>query len=349
MIVPALDRCHLAVWQIMACFGLLVGMATAAAAATDRVDLETLEELAFRAAVARVAPSVVRIETLGGDRAVATATASRDNPTTTGLIVDARGYIVSSAYGLVHRPDSILVQLANGTRHAATHVATDHARKIVLLKIDAKRPLPVAEIAPVDTIRVGQWAIAVGRTFEAKRPNLSVGVVSATGRIWGKALQCDAAVSPNNYGGPLVDIEGRVLGVLVPLSPEASEETAGLAWYDSGIGFAIDAQHIMKILPRWIKGDDLQPGLLGIELPPTHPAIAEPLIAACNAKGPAAKAGLRTGDRIVAIDGRKIKRAADVKRAVAVGYAGDSMRVVVVRNGKRIEVSLELAAKIDRM
>ena len=68
-------------------------------------------------------------------------------------------------------------------------------------------------------IRVGQWTIAVGRAFEGREPNMAVGVLSATDRIWGKAIQTDAAVSPNNYGGPLVDIAGRVLGVLVPLSP----------------------------------------------------------------------------------------------------------------------------------
>ena len=68
---------------------------------------------------------------------------------------------------------------------------------------------------------VGQWAIAVGRTYEQPEPNLSVGVISATNRIWSKAIQTDAKISPSNYGGPLIDIHGRVLGVLVPLSPQA--------------------------------------------------------------------------------------------------------------------------------
>ena len=96
-------------------------------------------------------------------------------------------------------------------------------------------------------MRVGQWAIAVGRTFESDRTNMAVGILSALDRIWGKAIQTDAAVSPNNYGGPLVDIQGRVLGVLVPLSPEATDEVAGVDWYDSGIGFAIPAEHIERM------------------------------------------------------------------------------------------------------
>ena len=87
---------------------------------------------------------------------------------------------------------------------------------------------------------VGQWTIAVGRTFNQKEPNISVGVLSATNRIWSTAIQTDAKISPANYGGPLIDSRGRVLGVLVPLSPQKQGgEIAGAEWYDSGIGFAV--------------------------------------------------------------------------------------------------------------
>ena len=180
-----------------------------------------------------------------------------------GLVVDPSGYIISSAFNFVNKPTSILVRLPDGTRKPAKLVATDHSRMLVLLKIDAEKPLPVCEIAPQGEMRVGQWAIAVGRTFESDRPNMAVGILSALDRIWGKAIQTDAAVSPNNYGGPLVDIRGRVMGVLVPLSPEAAGEIAGMEWYDSGIGFAIPVEHIQQVLPRLKKGEDLYPGLAG--------------------------------------------------------------------------------------
>src|SRR5439155_23501610 len=110
---------------------------------------------------------------------------------------------------------------------------------------------------PQADIHVGQWAIAVGRTYEGDRPNLSLGIVSAVGRIWGKAIQTDAKISPSNYGGPLVDISGRVTGVLVPLVPEGNNEIAGVEWYDSGIGFAVPLAHIMNVLPRLKEGHDL--------------------------------------------------------------------------------------------
>ena len=80
------------------------------------------------------------------------------------------------------------------------------------------------------------------------------------GRVWGKALQTDAPVSPNNYGGPLVDIRGRVMGLLVPLSPQSAEEIAGVEWYDSGIGFAMPLEAIQKVLPKLRKGEDLYYG-----------------------------------------------------------------------------------------
>ena len=89
--------------------------------------------------------------------------------------------------------------------------------------------------------------MAVGRTLVGQvdqMPSVSVGIISALDRIWGKAIQTDAKVSPTNYGGPLIDLYGRVQGVLVPASPQAEGETAGFEWYDSGIGFAIPLEDI---------------------------------------------------------------------------------------------------------
>lgn len=315
------------------------------AAAGDDVDLEIAEQRAFRAAVDRVAPSVVRIETVGGLGRVGRVLFG-DGPTT-GLIVDKDGYIISSAFNFINLPSRIIVRLPDDTLKPAELVATDHNRMLVLLKIEADGPLPVPEIVPVSEIRVGQWAIAVGRTFEGNRPNVSVGILSAKGRIWGKAVQTDAITSPNNYGGPLVDVAGRVLGVIVPLSPSSATQVAGFQWYDSGIGFAIDAQHVMEILPLLRKGEDLHPGLIGVNLKGSNPSIGEPEITACRPNSPAAKAGLKVGDRIVEIEGRQIFRAAGVKQELSRRYAGMKVRMVVLRNDKRIETQVELAAKLE--
>ncbi len=110
---------------------------------------------------------------------------------------------------------------------------------LVLLKVAADEALPVPTWVPRQELAVGQWTIAVGRTYPGSFPNVSVGILSAINRVWGKAVQTDAKVSPSNYGGPLIDIRGRVIGVLVPLSPQQEGEFAGAEWYDSGIGFAV--------------------------------------------------------------------------------------------------------------
>ena len=86
-------------------------------------------------------------------------------------------------------------------------LSRDQSRMLVLLKIAAPTPLPVPEAAPADQVTVGQWAIAVGRALSAEQPNMSVGIVSAKQRIFGKAIQTDAKISPSNYGGPLVDLQ----------------------------------------------------------------------------------------------------------------------------------------------
>jgi serine protease Do len=129
---------------------------------------------------------------------------------TTGMVVDPDGFIISSAFNFLRKPSSILVTLPSGKRAPAEIVARDQSRMLVLLKVTTDNPLPVAEAVPVDEMQVGQWAIAVGRALDTQHPNISVGIISAKDRVWGKAIQCDAKISPSNYGGPLVDIQGRV-------------------------------------------------------------------------------------------------------------------------------------------
>ncbi|MGA2253223.1 MAG: PDZ domain-containing protein [Thermoguttaceae bacterium] len=310
-------------------------------------DLNTLEQKALVDAVDRVAPSVVRIETIGGlervDRVLFGA-----GPTT-GLVIEKSGYIISSAFNFVNKPASILVRLADGTRKPAKLVARDHNCQFVLLKIEIEpdHPLPVPEVAPQSEMRVGQWCVAVGRTFEESRPNMAVGILSAVGRVWGKALQTDAPASPNNYGGPLVDIHGRVMGLLVPLSPQSAEEIAGIEWYDSGIGFAVPLEAIQKVLPKLRKGDDLYSGVAGVFMQSKNLYTGDTVIASCRPNSPAAKAKFKGGDRIVEIGGRKVARSAEVKQEISRHYAGDKVHFVVLRGDKRIEADLELIAKLE--
>lgn len=308
-------------------------------------DIASQEEMAFKAAVSAIAPSVVRIETFGGSEKVGNVLIG--GGPTTGLIVTSDGYVLSSAFNFVQKPSSILVTLPGGKRVAAQIVARDHSRMLVLLKVTADAELPVPAAVPRSEMLVGQWAIAVGRTFEQEQPNISVGVISATDRVWGKAIQADAKISPSNYGGPLIDIHGHVLGILVPMSPQGQGEVAGAEWYDSGIGFAVPLAEILPRLESLQAGKDLHPGLMGISLK-NGDANADPaVIVGCHAKGPADKAGFKALDKIVAVDGRAIVRQNQLKHALGGKYAGDVVKVTIERGSERIEKELELVEQLQ--
>lgn len=319
-------------------------MANAASRLLAQDDLQTREEEAMKAAVRRAAASVVSIETVGGLERVGTVLFGTGP--TTGLVVSEDGYIISSAFNFAQKPTSILVGLPDGTRTPARLIATDRNRMLVLLKVQVDEKLAVPEVAPEKEIQVGQWSIAVGRTFDGAQPNISVGIVSATQRIWGKAIQTDAKVSPSNYGGPLIDIRGRVMGVLVPLAPDKSGEIAGVAWYDSGIGFAVPLEHVNKILAQLKQGKDLHPGIMGVSLKKGDIYADAPVIVAARPNSPAYKAGFKAGDRIVEIDGQAIERQAQLTHQIARRYAGEKINVVVMRGKEKIERDLELIDKL---
>jgi serine protease Do len=209
------------------------------------------------------------------------------------------------------------------------------------LKIEAA-DLPVPETAPKAEARVGQWTLALGRTLDPnpdRPPSVSVGVVSALGRITGKAIQTDAKVSPVNYGGPLVDIDGRVMGVLVPLSPQGEGDTAGVEWYDSGIGFAIPFEDVLAVLPRLKEGKDLHRGRLGILPKSTDQYTVPPTVGTVAPDSPAAKAGIQSGDVILEIDGRPVANHSQLLNVLGPKYEGEVVSVKI-RRGKE-EVKLD--------
>lgn len=339
----------------------------------------------FQAALATVAPHMVRIETVGGAQPVEAAelpggqTAAAPNfrqadGPTTGLIWSADGYIVTSSFNFVRDPLIITVTLADQRRFVGRLVARDHVARLALLKIEVTG-LGSPKMAPPALLHPGQWILTAGFGQGGDAPALSAGVLS--GFRHGLALQTDARTSPANYGGPAFDIEGRIAGICVPIGA-GNDELAGIEWYDSGIGFAITADQLTRRIDKLRSGDDIERGVMGVTLDPRTPPVPMLLPTSRPAQsatqpatapgsrptwiesspcggleiiekptGPANAAGLQAGDCIVELDGSEVKTLLAFRRALVNKFAGDSLDVTYVRNGERHDVTLKLVAARD--
>lgn len=337
-----------------ACFLAFLAIGVLASGVRAQEDLNDLLEKMTKDVAKKAGASVVQIETRGGaDMIVAGPKGQvlrKALGPTTGVVVDANGYIITSAYNFLNNPPTILVRVAGhaGEPLVAQRVATDKSRMLTLLKVESKN-LPMPAYVPKKDIKEGQMAIALGRALDVKMdksPAVSVGIISALGRVWGKAIQTDAKISPINYGGPIVDIQGRVQGILIPASPNGNDETAGTEWYDSGIGFAIPMEDVLAVLPRLKEGKDLQKGILGVAMKSPDIYSVQPEIGAIAKGSPAEKAGLKVGDVIVEIEGKPVERMAQVQHILGVKYEGDKIALKFKRGGEVKEIkALELTGK----
>ncbi len=311
-----------------------LGLVMAVAAPGRAEGLELEEQAAFRAAVERVAPAVVRIEPTALSEAAlgGAAEAAAASGPSSGFVVDPEGWVITTAFAVPDDVADAIVVLPSGARLAARAVGRDQARGLVLLRIEpANEPLFTAGPAPLEQRGIGQWTLAVGRAWSHTTASVAVGILSATNRAWGRAVQTDAAVSPANYGGPLIDIEGRLIGILAPLPAEQAGMTTGTELYDSGIGFAVPIEDVLRVLPRLQQGDTLRPGILGITYRSRDPFTAAATIATVRGGSPAAKAGVRPGDTVVVANGMPVSRIAQLKHVLAPLYAGDKVDLVIER------------------
>jgi serine protease Do len=328
-------------------FALLAAIAVVLPVAAQ--DADEAAEKAVRAAADRVAPSVVMIHTAGGLDVVAagkdpkgkTTFIGRGTGPTTGVVVAADGYVVTSSFNFANKPTDIFVTVPGKEREVATVVGTDFSRMLTLLKIKSTGlPVP-ATVAKAD-VKIGQTALALGRALDptpTSAPSVSVGVVSAKNRLYGRAFQSDAKISPANYGGPLVALDGRVLGVIVPASPQGEGETAGFEWYDSGVGFVIPFEDVVAKLPVLKEKKELRRGLLGFNPDPkTGSYAAPPVVAAVQPDSAAARAGLQIGDTIVKADGTVVPHFSALQHLLGPKYEGDTVKLTVKRGDKEVEL-----------
>jgi serine protease Do len=302
------------------------------------------EQEAIRQAASFASASVVQIETFGGMELVDQQRIAVG--ASTGTVVGEDGWIVTSLFNLRSQPAAINVILPSGERLTAKLVARDHSREYALLKVQPNTPLVPAVASGQDTWQVGQWTTALGKTFHPKSTSHSVGILSALGRVWDKAIQTDAKISPLNYGGPLVDLHGRVMGILVPINPGIATEGEVEQWYDSGIGFAIPLADILARLPRMKEGNDIYPGKLGIR-PKARDDFAGPVVLAGVSPGsPAIKAGLMSGDTIVRVNGREVPKLNVFRHAMGPLDAETTVELDVIRKDQPVKVQVKLVKEV---
>src|SRR5437667_284530 len=259
-----------------------------------------------------------------------------------GVIVDAKGYVLTNNH-VIENAQDITVRLSDGRKFTARLVGRDPKTDLAVLKVDARGPLPVAELGDSDQLRVGQWAIAIGNPFGLDR-TVTVGIVSATARnrvgvtTYENFIQTDASINPGNSGGPLLNLDGKVIGI----------NTAIVA-AGQGIGFAIPANEARTVMAQLIAKGRVVRGWLGIAIQDGNdePGVATPdagpegfglqvealapdsadrlslpfadglLVVDVATGGPADRAGLKRGDVIREVDRQPVHDAPALQRALA--------------------------------
>ncbi len=316
---------------------------------SDDPPLDEQEQQAFQAAAEYSQDCVVQVETFGGQEIVNKQFVA--SGPSTGTILSPDGWIVTSIFQFRGQPASITVVLPDEQRKAAKLVARDYSRELALLKIDTDKPLKSAIASEKGTWQVGQWTIALGKTFDFKVSSRSVGILSAQGRIWNKAIQTDAKISPQNYGGPLIDLKGKVMGILVPISAGIATEGEVEQWYDSGVGFAVPLADILERLPRLQRGEDIYPGKAGFRCQNPDEFAPEIVLSGVTPGSPAAKSGMRAGDRITAAGSnregvRAVAMHSELKHIMGTLDAEQSMVFEVEREGAKKQFEVHLVKEL---
>lgn len=264
-----------------------------------------------------------------------------------GFIVDAAGYVVTNNH-VIRRASKVEVIFDSGKRYTAKIIGRDAKTDLALLKIEGDKPFPTVEWGNSDQARIGDWIMAVGNPYGLSS-TVTAGIISARGRALRSAslvdfLQIDASINKGNSGGPTFNMDGKVIGVNTAIySP-----TGGSV----GLGFAIPSNMARQVIAQLrANGGKISRGWLGVQIQTVSAEIAKAvgldeargaLVASVVAQSPARKAGVRPGDVIVSWAGKNIKDIRDLVRKVAFTKAGESVSVIVWRQGARKSLTVNV-------
>ena len=306
--------------------------------AAERIALDPVlaaKARVYRAALQKVAPSVATLEVekvvvVRGRGFFGASERRRQRRRASAVIVDAGGLLLTSAWTL-RGAESITVRLADGRSFAARVLGADAGLDLALLEIDAE-DLPVPSFGePVD-LRPGRLCAVVGRALGS--PTLTTGLISSVGRFRGNCYQVDAIMNLGNVGGALINTRGELIGVGAFVGDNPRWQW-GLS---SGVGFAVTMRKIREVLPALKRGETVDPmPVLGVESESGGLTISKVVEGSA-----ASKAGLRAGDRIVAVNGVRLKGWGDLVKIVRTRNRGDRLVIELERAGRRLTLSAQL-------
>jgi serine protease Do len=268
-----------------------------------------------------------------------------------GFVIDPSGIVITNNH-VIADADEVFANFNDGSKLKAEIIGRDPKTDIAVLRVKPDKPLTAVSFGDSDRIRVGDWVMAIGNPF-GLGGSLSVGVVSARNRDinagpYDNFIQTDAAINRGNSGGPLFNMDGDVIGVNTAIiSP-----TGG----SIGIGFSIPAKTALAVISQLREFGETRRGWIGVRIQQIDDQIAETLgigkargalIAGVTEDGPAAKAGMRSGDVIVTFDGQEIREMRDLPRAVAATEVDKQVNVIVLRDGKEVTLRITLGRLED--
>jgi serine protease Do len=275
----------------------------------------------------------------------------RERSLGSGVIVDSKGYIVTNRH-VVEKADRVRVRLQDdppGVQHDAKVIGTDQETDLAVIKVDMDRILPAAKMGNSDSMQVGDWVLAVGSPFGLSE-TVTAGIVSAKGRDivpdrqFQTFIQTDAAINPGNSGGPLVNMNGEVIGINTAILSETNAY--------AGVGFALPSKTVVEVYNQ-LTGPEhrVSRGSIGIMFNQVeNPAIARVYgsgsgitVSTVVAGSPADQAGLKVGDTITAVDGKKVIKGNDLVSDIASRKPGSKVNLTFIRNGKQQEASVTVA------
>ncbi len=342
----------------------------------DPADVETSRQTAITRAIETVSPAVVginvtqlkrkrgnlRLDPFWGwyfpqDKTYAIESLG------SGVIISPDGYVVSNAH-VVEEAYEIIVTLPGGRRLNAEMVGMDNLTDIALLKIDGK-DLPYAQLGNSDELMVGEWAIALGNPLGlfdvGYKPTATIGIISGvdmdfglkeSGHVYQDMIQTDASINQGNSGGPLVNTLGEVIGINTFIMTGGGYSTGSI-----GIGFSIPINRVKEVAEELKKHGKVERDFsTGVHVQavdrylkkylrlPTDDGV---IITDIEKRSSGEKAGLQIGDIILKVEGRKVNNHSDILRAIDEGFfkVGDFVTLTVWRDGKELEIPLELAER----